>query len=340
MTPSSFPKYEISNKPRAVQVLRAPSLLRRQLAAPKAVAMSAVLATLQSDQYEAITKPAEESQILQGHPGTGKTIIAAHRAAYLLNSEAPKSAKPNGHVLILGPTTEYVKHVQSALRQLIDDPLRYSVQAVPSLLESLAGLPQSTVPTSSVVWEDVSEELARLVDSALSNAKKNPGNEGPKADDVYAKLLRFLQEPPPTGLDPEWVQYLRRLPATLKQVKKRQEHSHRSLLAYIAVRTTKSRDPGHIIIDEAQDIHPLEWEILGRLGNVGGWTILGDLNQRRTDHTFDSWGKVSNLLGIESGDGEPPVFFLERGYRSTAQIIRFANQLLPARNRTLYSLQR
>jgi DNA helicase-2/ATP-dependent DNA helicase PcrA len=95
---------------------------------------------------------------------------------------------------------------------------------------------------------------------------------------------------------------------------------------------------GHIIVDEAQDIHPIEWETLSRLRNDGGWTILGDLNQRRTDHTFPSWGKVAERLAIDVG-GKAPVQVLERGYRSTAQIIQFANQLLPKGERVLYSLQ-
>lgn len=319
--------------------LRAPELLRRQLAAPKAVAMSAVLATLQSDQYAAITKPASESQVLQGHPGTGKTIIAAHRAAYLLNAEAPRDARPRGHVLVLGPTAEYVEHVRGALRHLIDDPLGYEVKSMPAMLEDLAGLPQSTVPTQSALWEDVSPELARLVDLAFTRAKANLGDEKPNGGDVYAELIWLLQDPPSGGLDGEWVRYLRELPATFDEMRRRRISSYRGLMAYIGVRTTQLRNPGHVIVDEAQDIHPIEWEILGRLGNTGGWTILGDLNQRRTDHTFNSWDEVARLLAIEGDDGTAPVEVLERGYRSTAQIIRFANQLLPARERGLFSLQ-
>lgn len=320
-------------------VVRAPDLLRRQLAAPKSVAMSAVLATLQSDQYEAITKPASESQILQGHPGTGKTIIAAHRAAYLLNAEAPLVAKPRGQVWILGPTAEYVKHVQGALGQLIDKPSSYVIKDMPAVLEDLAGLPRTTIPTGSPVLEDVSQDLARLVDQALINAKFNREGEKVEPEDVYVELLWFLQEPPGDGLDREWVEYLRKLPPTLKQLRGKNFTTYRGLLAYIAVRTLRTPDPGHVIVDEAQDIHPIEWEILGRLGNVGGWTILGDLNQRRTDHTFSSWDEVAALLAIEKEDGQAPVQVLEVGYRSTAQIIKFANQLLPTRERSLYSLQ-
>lgn len=320
--------------------IRTPDLLRRQLAAPKSAAMSAVLATLQSDQYEAITRPAGDSQVLQGHPGTGKTIIAVHRAAYLLSDDVPKASKPKGHVLILGPTVEYVEHVRSALRKLTGDNERYEVKALPDLLEDLAGLPRSAAPTETFVWEDVSPELARLIDVAYARARAelNDAGEKPTSSDVYAELLWLLQDPPAEGLEPEWVAYLRELPSSHGELTRRRISSYRGLMAYIGARTSRTPNPGHVIVDEAQDIHPIEWETLGWLGNTGGWTILGDVNQRRTDHTFGSWDDVATMFGIEE-DGKAPVQILQRGYRSTSQIIRFANQLLPARERALYSLQ-
>lgn len=321
--------------------IRTPDLLRRQLAAPKSAAMSAVLATLQSDQYEAITRPAGESQVLQGHPGTGKTIVAAHRAAYLLSDDVPKASRPKGHVLILGPTVEYVEHVRSALRKLIGDDQRYEVKALPDLLEDLAELPRSAAPTDTFVWEDVSPELARLIDIAYARARAelNDAGEKPTSSDVYAELLWLLQDPPTQGLEPEWVAYLRELPSSYGELKRRRISSYRGLMAYIGARTSRTPNPGHVIVDEAQDIHPIEWETLGWLGNTGGWTILGDVNQRRTDHTFASWDDVATMFGIEDDHGKAPVQILQRGYRSTSQIIRFANQLLPARERALHSLQ-
>lgn len=321
--------------------IRTPDLLRRRLAAPKTSAMSAVLSTLQPDQYDAITRTVSESQILQGHPGTGKTIIAAHRAAYLLSAELPSAARPQGRILVLGPTEEYVAHVRGAMSKLIEDDARYEVRAIPSLLEELAQLPQSAVPTQSYVWEDVSTELADLVDFAYKRARAalDGAGEKPTASDVYAELLWLLQDPPADGLEADWVAYLRELPPRWEELRRLRISSYRGLMAYIGVRTAKVPNPGHVIVDEAQDVHPIEWEVLGRLGNRGGWTILGDLNQRRTDHTFGSWGDVAQLLAIEDDEGEPPIRLLERGYRSTAQIMRFANQLLPPRERSLYSLQ-
>lgn len=333
---------QLGGAPGAASIpLRTPDLLRRQLAAPKKATMSAVLSTLQPDQYEAITRPAADSQILQGHPGTGKTIIAAHRAAYLVSPESVRGVSSDGAVLILGPTTEYVAHVREVLQTLIDDPTRYEVRAISSLLEELAGLPRSDTPTDTFLWEDVSPDLARLVDLAYARTRQQLDNQGekPTASDVYAELLWLLEDPPADGLEPEWVLYLRQLPKTYELMKQRIISSYRGLMAYIGVRTTRMPNPVHVIVDEAQDIHPIEWEVLGRLGNRGGWTILGDLNQRRTDHTFNSWDDVAQLLAIEDEAGRAPLQVLERGYRSTAPIIRFANQLLPARERRLFSIQ-
>ncbi len=321
--------------------LRAPGLLRRELAAPKKAAMSAVLATLQVDQYEAITKNGTTSQILQGHPGTGKTIIAAHRAAYLLRDEAPDDERIRSHVLILGPTNEYVDHIRTALSGLIDDDRRYEITSIPSLLEQLSELPPSTVPTQTLTYKDVDLGLAKLVDLAYSRSRSNSAiGEKPDRATIYAELVRLLQDLPDGVPEEEWGPYLRTLPGTYDELQRQKAFRHRGLLAYIGIRAERqSRFPGHIIIDEAQDLHPIEWEVLGRLGNSGGWTILGDLNQRRTDHTFSSWDRVATLLAIEDENGQAPVQNLQRGYRSTAQIIHFANQLLPREDRILYSLQ-
>ncbi len=55
--------------------------------APRTTSLAPVLATLQPDQYALVTIPAMDSVIIEGGPGTGKTIVASHRAAYLVNEE-------------------------------------------------------------------------------------------------------------------------------------------------------------------------------------------------------------------------------------------------------------
>lgn len=322
--------------------LRTADLLRRQLSASKEAAMSAVLATLQQDQYEVITALATDNQILQGHPGTGKTIIAVHRAAYLISDphpDEPDDARARGRVLIIGPTDEYVSHVGTALRKLIPDSTRFNAISLPGLLDQIAGLPRASTPTETASYLDVDLELAALVDRACARVLA-ASDASPDAAAVYSALVDFLNNPPDGVLDGEWVRYLKSLPNQYSDFRRERRRSHRGLMAYLAVKTIDPRPRyGHIIVDESQDVHPLEWEVLARFVNDGGWTILGDMNQRRTDFTFGSWDRVAERLAIDIG-GRAPVQVLERGYRSTAQIIQFANQLLPASERSLYSLQR
>jgi DNA helicase IV len=96
----------------------------------------------------------------------------------------------------------------------------------------------------------------------------------------------------------------------------------------------------HLVIDEAQDIRPLEWRvILERLVRKDRITILGDLNQRRSDFTSASWKEVVRDAGLDVGGREPEVRTITTGYRTTRQIMEFANQLLLPAQRIVTALQ-
>jgi DNA helicase-2/ATP-dependent DNA helicase PcrA len=87
----------------------------------------------------------------------------------------------------------------------------------------------------------------------------------------------------------------------------------------------------HLIIDEAQDVRPLEWRILlnSVLEQGGSVSLFGDMNQRRSDYTASDWMDLAVDLEITDNDGTIAIRELEVGYRSTKQILRFANRLLP-----------
>ncbi|EKA62075.1 hypothetical protein B277_03435 [Janibacter hoylei PVAS-1] len=120
----------------------------------------------------------------------------------------------------------------------------------------------------------------------------------------------------------------------------RGRRSLQPLLAAISVAVQgPSRTFDHVLVDEAQDISPLTWEIL-RARTTGNFTIVGDMNQRRNDVGYGSWQRVIDTLGLTGpagGDCEPVT--LTRGYRSTQAILDFARPLLPASQRGTKSLQ-
>ena len=82
--------------------------------------MRDVLATIQSDQDAIIRARSDGALVVDGGPGTGKTVVALHRAAYLLYAE-PRIAKGGGGVLVVGPHEPYLAYVDDVLPSLGED---------------------------------------------------------------------------------------------------------------------------------------------------------------------------------------------------------------------------
>lgn len=86
-----------------------------------------------------------------------------------------------------------------------------------------------------------------------------------------------------------------------------------------------SRTFDHVVIDEAQDFSPFQVALLNRHVRNGSFTILGDLSQGIYAHKgVRSWDEFLELFP----DGSRDYFAMERSYRSTMEIIRFANVVL------------
>src|SRR5690349_5269225 len=78
--------------------------------------MHSVVATIQKEQDEAIRAPARGATIISGGPGTGKTVVALHRAAYLLYTDRRRFE--SGGVLVIGPSTVFMKYIERVLPSL------------------------------------------------------------------------------------------------------------------------------------------------------------------------------------------------------------------------------
>lgn len=80
------------------------------LGASRSTRMRDVLATLQADQDAIIREGSRGALVVDGGPGTGKTVVALHRAAYLLYSD-PRLEHRRGGVLFVGPSRPYLAFV-------------------------------------------------------------------------------------------------------------------------------------------------------------------------------------------------------------------------------------
>ncbi|RLP92442.1 AAA family ATPase [Micromonospora sp. CV4] len=81
--------------------------------------MRDIVATIQREQDEAIRSPGSGVTIVAGGPGTGKTAVALHRAAFLLYSDRSRYA--GGGILVVGPSSVFVEYIASVLPSLGED---------------------------------------------------------------------------------------------------------------------------------------------------------------------------------------------------------------------------
>jgi hypothetical protein len=81
--------------------------------------MRDIVATIQNEQDRAIRAPAAGVTLIEGGPGTGKTAVALHRAAYLLYRD--RRRYEGGGVLLVGPSPVFMSYVERVLPSLGED---------------------------------------------------------------------------------------------------------------------------------------------------------------------------------------------------------------------------
>jgi DNA helicase IV len=89
------------------------------LTAPRTGRMTDVVATIQAEQDRVIRRPRAGVLVVQGAPGTGKTAVALHRAAYLLYAE--HVSLRDQAILFVGPNTTFLRYVEEVVPSLGED---------------------------------------------------------------------------------------------------------------------------------------------------------------------------------------------------------------------------
>ncbi|MFJ4625078.1 HelD family protein [Streptomyces sp. NPDC088847] len=82
---------------------------------------------------------------------------------------------------------------------------------------------------------------------------------------------------------------------------------------------------GHVVLDEAQDLSPMQYRAVGRRCTTGSATVLGDLAQGTTPWATRSWDEALAHLGKSEGVIEE----LTAGFRVPTDVITYASRLLP-----------
>ncbi|WP_327675582.1 MULTISPECIES: AAA family ATPase [unclassified Streptomyces] len=82
---------------------------------------------------------------------------------------------------------------------------------------------------------------------------------------------------------------------------------------------------GHVVLDEAQDLSPMQYRAVGRRATTGSVTVLGDLAQGTTPWATRSWDEALSHLG----KADAVVEELTAGFRVPTDVITYASLLLP-----------
>ena len=86
------------------------------------------------------------------------------------------------------------------------------------------------------------------------------------------------------------------------------------------------RDFAHVVVDEAQDLSPMQWRAVSRRGPYASWTVVGDLAQRSRVSEPSDWEAVARLIGRRSVE----IATLEVNYRTPSEIAEVATAVLAA----------
>ncbi|MEU2712474.1 AAA family ATPase [Streptomyces sp. NPDC007205] len=381
---------------------RASAIVAHEIERPRVGPMRDIAATIQPEQDDLVRAALTDSVCVQGAPGTGKTAVGLHRAAYLLYTHAQRLQRSG--LLILGPNRTFLSYIAEVLPSLGEAGVRQS-----TLLDELArhpvtgtdphrtaavkhdarmaevlrralyarvsadGVTDLAVPDGSCRRRVPAAELAAIV--AEVRAEEPPYAIG--RERVRARVVRRLRERAErrSGVLPaSWVRRIERarpLTAHLDLVwpKVRPEEilaelltdaealsrsadglldpgeqaallwprpprSHKSarwsaadlvLLDELSGLVEHPEGYGHIVVDEAQDLSPMECRAIARRAVFGSLTVLGDLAQGTTPWAARDWSVQLRHLGRPDAVVVP----LTTGFRVPAAVVALANRLLP-----------
>ena len=388
---------------------RPSSALLASLEAARTGRLSDIVATIQGEQDRVIRSELPGVLLVQGGPGTGKTVVALHRAAYLLHTY--RFPLESQGVLVLGPNRLFLAYIEQVLPSLgeagveqavladllspavrvggLDDEATARVKGDPRMAGILRRAArdrrrplrrdlilgyelqrlQLTVEQSELIVADVARRAhkhnagRRLVEDAFYAALAQSARRSLDAAEVRGRLSghlevrealewmwplltpahlindlygsRALLRSAAAGrLDSDEIELLYRPRAghatevtwTFQDVPVLDEA--RALLGYRPGHREEDAvlTYGHIVVDEAQDLSPMELRMIARRSLNGSMTVVGDIAQATGSWAHDDWESV--LEGLPDRRS-PRRVELTLGYRIPAPAMALANRVLP-----------
>ncbi len=377
------------------------SLLAAEIERPRTGPMRDIVSTIQPEQDEIVRSDVAVSVCVQGAPGTGKTAVGLHRAAWLLYSFRDRLDRSG--VLVVGPNRAFLDHIGAVLPSLGE--VRVGHATIETLLDhgrvradepaevaTLKGDPRLAAVLRRAVWSHVArpsealvvprgvrkwrvpayevkeilDELAargvrysaardllpqRLAHHVLLEMERSGEAPDDRVQDAVAKspaVKKYVAAVWP-ALDPQAV--LHRLLSDAEALREaagdeltadeqamllwdmpartkgsaRWSRADMALLDEVDDLLRRVPSLGHVVLDEAQDLSPMQLRAVGRRASTGSVTVLGDIAQGTTPWATASWDDAMRHLGKADHD----LVVLDRGFRVPAVVIEYAARLLP-----------
>ena len=377
------------------------ALLAAEIERPRTGPMRDIVSTIQPEQDEIVRSDLGVTVCVQGAPGTGKTAVGLHRAAWLLYSFRSRLERTG--VLVVGPNRAFLDHIGAVLPSLGE--VRVEHATIESLLDHarvrasdptdvavLKGDPRLALVLERAVWNGVrrpdeplivprgvrkwrlpAAEVAGILDELRRRdvrygtardllpqrlahqvllvmerageitddrvqdavARSAPVRAYVKglwpALDPAAVLHGLFNDPAQLAaaaagiLDDDEQRLLRWRQPVRSKGAARWTSADLALLDEVGDLLVRESSHGHVVLDEAQDLSPMQLRAVGRRAGSGSLTVLGDIAQGTTPWSTTSWAVAMGHLGKEAHD----LVVLDRGFRVPAAVIDYAARLLP-----------
>jgi DNA helicase IV len=129
--------------------------------------MSDIVSTIQSEQDRIIRSSISGAVVVQGGPGTGKTAVALHRAAYLLYTH--RDRLKSAGVLLVGPSSSFMKYIERVLPSLGETGV--VMASLGRLMPGINAVPETNSDVAAIKGR---LDMAAIVANAVSNRMRVP----------------------------------------------------------------------------------------------------------------------------------------------------------------------
>jgi DNA helicase IV len=316
--------------------------------------MHDIVATIQAEQDEAIRAPYQGVTIISGGPGTGKTVVALHRAAYLLYTH--RKRLQNGGVLIVGPSNLFIHYIERVLPGLGEDAV--TLRSVGRLADDVLGFGTDREDCAKAAIVKGSLAMLPLLRSLVNQ---------PLAMPPEAQKLRVSHKGDILSLDAAQLAKIRKQVLNGRKVNQARQAAESALLDALAAQLpggpeSVSREVFEDLITSQASwrMFMLSWwpvlepeDLLTRLGNEDFLATLGGLNPADRKVFSESvrqavqsgtpgrpaWtisdipllDELANLVGpVPKPENEEPLLFIENNSEVT-ELVTTADLLSDAR---------